>query len=277
MSAPVARRGGFSGRTWSARHVAILLQFARIGVIRKSQFRVEFLNQVVMDCAFYLAHVLFFEYLFDHTESIAGWSRGEVRVFLGFNFLSDAFGMIWLGQAWHLAADVKQGNLDPVRVRPASPVVLYFFQRFSLEGVVNALIALGYLGWAARGHGVAPTLANLALAAWAIALCCWARVVLAVLYGIVEFHLVDSDLSRFAHVVFSEVNDKPLDVFGRRVRWLFVSLVPLGALSWLPAAMLLGRIAPATALAHSAWIVVLGLGFCRAWRASFRRYESALG
>lgn len=276
MSAQRAPPGRFGPRTWVARHLRIARQFARIGVIRKSQFRVEFLNQVVMDCAFYVAHILVFEFLFDHTASIAGWSRGDVRVFLGFNFVSDAFGMIWLGQAWHLAEDMKNGNLDPVRVRPASPVVLYFFQRFSLEGLVNALIALGYLGWAAASRGLTATPGNALLAFWAIAFCCWGRIVISVLFAIVEFYLVNSDLSRFAHVFFSEVNDKPLDILERRARWFLVLCVPIGALSWLPASMLLGRISPLAALLHSTWIVVLGLCVCRAWRASFRRYESSL-
>jgi ABC-type uncharacterized transport system permease subunit len=48
-------------------------------------------------------------------------------------------------------------------------------------------------------------------------------------------------------------------------------------LSTLPAAMVLGRIGPLAALGHTAWLVALGLAVFRLWRASFRKYESALG
>ena len=42
------------------------------------------------------------------------------RVLLGYLFVSDAFMMVWLGQMWRFGRDVKDGALDPVRVRPAS-------------------------------------------------------------------------------------------------------------------------------------------------------------
>jgi ABC-type uncharacterized transport system permease subunit len=104
----------------------------RIGVIRKSQFRLESLNQVVMDVTFYLTHVLLFELVFGLSQEIAGWRMADMRVLLGFYFVSDAFMMVFLGQAWHFGDDLKKGNLDPYSVRPGSPILLYYFQRFSL-------------------------------------------------------------------------------------------------------------------------------------------------
>jgi ABC-type uncharacterized transport system permease subunit len=88
-------------------------------VIRKSQFRVEFLTQVVMDACWYGVHVATFEILFAHADTIAGWKPDDVRVFLGFLFVSDAFWMMWLGQSWHFGRELKDGVLDSLRVRPA--------------------------------------------------------------------------------------------------------------------------------------------------------------
>ena len=111
-------------------YLAVARQLVRIGVIRKSQFRVEFFGQVLMDVLWYLTHVLVFEILFLHTDSIAGWD------------------VVWLGQAWHFGRELKDGKLDTVRVRPISPIFLYFFQRFRLEGTANMAIAVGYLVYA---------------------------------------------------------------------------------------------------------------------------------
>ncbi|MEK7487315.1 MAG: ABC-2 family transporter protein, partial [Planctomycetota bacterium] len=113
------------------RYLRIISQFMRVGIVRKSQFRVEFFSQVIMDLIWYFTHILVFEFLYLHTDSIAGWNREEIRVFLGFLFVSDAFMMACLGQNWHFADDLKNGNLDTFRVKPASTIFLYFFQRFS--------------------------------------------------------------------------------------------------------------------------------------------------
>ncbi|MCC6406655.1 MAG: ABC-2 family transporter protein [Planctomycetes bacterium] len=257
-------------------HLRIGRQFARMGVARKTQFRVEFVSQIVMDTVWYATHVSVFEMLMLHTQSLAGWSLPELRVFLSFLFVSDALWMAWMGKSWHFGRDLKDGNLDPIRVRPASPIFLYFFQSFSLEACVNGAIAAGYLVWALHSAGILAEPRTWLILPWAIALCWWARVVVTVLFSIAEFYLVNSDLGMFAYELFLGPIERPLDVFGRRVKQFLLLVVPVGVLTHFPAAMVLGRIGPLEAAAHSAWLVLLGLGVFRAWRASFRRYESAL-
>lgn len=257
-------------------YLGLALEFARIGVVRKTQFRVEFLGQVVMDAMWYLVHIATFEILFEHRESIAGWSREEVRVFLGFLFISDAFWMMWLGQSWHFGAELKNGVLDTVRMRPGSPIFLYFFQRFSLEAVVNAMMAWTWLVVAMWNFNGGFGLADLGWLVWATALAFWARTVLSVLFTISEFYLVNSDLSNVAWEVSMTMADRPVDVFPLRYRQFLTSVVPVAGLSTLPAAMVLGRMSWLEALGHSAWIFVLGLLIFRLWRRSFRTYASGM-
>ena len=258
-------------------HLRLAREFARVGVIRKSQFRVEFLTQVVMDTAWYLVHIATFEILFAHTDSIAGWTQSEVRVFLGFLFLSDAFWMIWLGQCWHFGRELKDGVLDSLRLRPGAPVFVYFFQRFSLEACINGAMALGWLLYALADVPGALGIAGIAKLVWALALAFWARTALRVLFTIAEFRAGNSDLSNLAWEVSMTLADRPMDVFPLRMRQLLTSLIPVAGLSTLPAALVLGRISPFEGLLHSAWIFALGLGVFAWWRRSFRHYASALG
>jgi ABC-2 type transport system permease protein len=271
---PGARGGRFG---WLRRHCAVLRQTVRIGVIRKAQFRVEFANQVLMDVVYYGMHVAFFEFLYAHASSIAGWSRDEMRVFLGMYFVSDGFLMTWLGQSWHFAEDVKNGNLDPLRVRPGSPIVLYFFQRFSLEGCTNLALAFGWLAWSLARVGFEPDLAGLALLALAIAIAWWSRTLLVVLFSTVEFQFVGSGLAKLLEYFAYSFGERPLDVFTRRLRWMFLHAIPVAALAWLPASIVLRRLAPLAATLDVLVLVALGVAVSRLWRAGFRRYESALG
>jgi ABC-2 type transport system permease protein len=257
----------------------IAWQLVRIGVVRKSQFRFEFLNQVLMDVMFYASHLLVFEILFGFEEglSIAGWSHAETRVFLGMVFVHDAFMMTCLGQSWHFGEDLKDGKLDTFRVRPAPTVFLYFFQRFSPEGLMNMAIASTILLWGLSSPelSVSPWLPLLAL--WAIAIAFFAQTVVAVLYACAEFWFLNSDLGRTFSEVFGSIGSRPLDIYNRRVRMFFVLLVPIGFLAWLPASLMLGRIGPGAGLLHTAWIVAVGLLVFRLWNRGFRRYESAMG
>jgi ABC-type uncharacterized transport system permease subunit len=260
-----------------AQHLRIAAQLARVGIVRKSQFKFEFWCQVVMDFLWYVSHVSVFEVLYMHTGDIAGWSREHFRVLLGFLFVSDAFMMIWLGQMWRFGRDLKDGKLDPFRVRPASSLFLYAFQQFSLEGCLNMLMALGYLSYAVvvAVGGLGPlTLLSLALG---IVLSCWGRVVIVTLFSILELYLLGSDAARFVHDVFHAAYDRPLDIFGARIRMFLLYVVPVGALTQVPAAIVLGRYEPWHAALACAWLVLLGLLVFRTWNRSFRRYESAMG
>lgn len=258
------------------RYLAIAGQFARIGVIRKSQFRVEFFTQVVMDCVWYATHVGIFEILFAHAESIAGWRKEEIRVFLGFLFVSDAFMMMWLGQQWRFGRDLKDGKLDPVRVRPAAGVFLYFFQQFSLEATVNMAVAVGYLtfGLSRAGLTLGPEL--LIVLPWSVGLACWARFVVSVLFSLWEFYLLHSDVGRMLDHAFGSATDRPLDIFPRRVKLFFLYLVPVGVMTHAPASLVLGRQGALEGLFHTAWMLGLGIAVLRLWSHGFRRYESAM-
>lgn len=266
--------GGFVRRR--RRDLGILWHYARIGVIRKSQFRVEFWGQVVMDALWYTVHILVFEVLFRHAPSIAGWTRADIRLFLGFLFVSDAFMMMWLGQAWHFGKDLKDGNLDPVRVRPASPVLLYYFRAFSLEACFNMAIAGSYLGYALAQAGARVTPGFAVMLPWALAITWWAQIVLRVLFSIFEFYIVNSDLGQFFRDFFMAVEDRPLDIFARRARAFLLYVLPVGAVAQIPASMVLGRVGAGRALVFTLWMALSGWMVLWFWKASFRRYESAM-
>lgn len=258
-------------------HLRIAAELARVGVVRKSQFKIEFWCQVVMDFLWYVSHVAVFEVLFLHAPDIAGWNREHFRVLLGFLFVSDAFMMIWLGQMWRLGRDLKDGKLDPYRVRPASTLLLYGFQQFSLEGCVNMSMALAYLiyGSSIALDGLSPP--ALLRIAVGIVLCCWVRVVIVTLFSILEFWLLGSDSARFVHELFHAATDRPVDIFGARMRRVLLFIVPIGALTQVPASIVLGRYSLLEGLLASLWLAALGCAVFAVWNRSFRRYESALG
>ena len=258
-------------------HLRVLTQLARIGVLRKSQFTVEFWCQVVMDCFWYAAHIAVFEVLYVHTHEIAGWRREDFRVLIGFLFVSDAFMMIWLGQLWRFGRDVKDGALDPYRVRPASTFVLYGFGQFSPEGCVNMAIAFSYLVY---GIAIARPDAGFALgltALCAIALSLWARIVLAALFALLDLRFVGSELGQFLREALGAVHDRPFDLFGKRARMFLLYVLPLGALTQVPASLVLGRYSLLEGALCVAWLLGLGVLTIAAFERALRRYESAMG
>ena len=258
------------------RYARIAAQLARMGVVRKTQFRVEFASQVIMDCVWYAAKIAVFEILFLYTGDLAGWSLKDIRVFLGFVFVSDAFMMMWLGARWRFGQDLKDGKLDPFRVRPASTAFLYFFQQFSPEAALNMVVACSYLGFGLHAADRLGAWSSLPMLAWAIALCWWAMTAMTVFFSTIEFHVLSSDISSFLTHAFDPAATNPLDIFGARLRLFFLYLLPVGVLAHVPASMVLGRYDVFDGLIHTAWMLAFGSMAFALWNRGFRRYESAM-
>jgi ABC-2 type transport system permease protein len=258
-------------------HLRIGAALARVGVVRKAQFKLEFWSQVIMDCCWYGAHVSVFEVLYSHTPEIGGWNRDAFRVLLGYLFVSDAFTMTFLSQMWHFGRDLKDGKLDPYRVRPASALFLYAFNQFSLEGCLNMLVASGYLLYALVRATPQVHAGSVLMALAAVALSFWVRFILVSLFSLLELVVVGANASRFLQDLLYATNDRPLDIFERRFRLLLIYVVPIGGLAHVPASIALGRYSWLEALFAIAWLFVFGLLVFAAWRRGFRRYESAMG
>lgn len=61
------------------------------------------------------------------------------------------------------------------------------------------------------------------------------------------------------------------------MRLFLLYIVPIGALTQLPASIVLGRYGLLESMAAAAWLFALGLMIFSLWNRSFRRYESAMG
>jgi len=258
-------------------YVRVARQYTRIGWVRKSQFRWEFVNQVVMDCLYYLSFLLTFQILYGLRDdlTLAGWTRDDIRVFLGMAFVTDAFMMTWLGQSWHFGDDLKAGNLDAFRLRPGPVWFTYSFQRFSPEGLTNMLVAVGLLTYGLVRHPAIGA-ADLWLVPLAFAVAFTAQAALVVLLQGLEFWAVNADLSRFFSQIFTQISDRPLDVYPRGVKRFFIWAVPIGALAWFPAGVLVGRHGALFVLGYACLIALFAVAAGRLFARGMRRYESAM-
>lgn len=269
------RRLGSARWAW-----AVLRGYIRIGFVRKSQFRWEFVNQVLMDVCFYVSFVLTFDILYglgggEGGLDLAGWDHASMRVYLGFAFVADALAMTFLGQQWHFGADLKDGSLDPFRVKPGSTAFLYFFQRFSPEGLTNLAIAAGWLGYALVSAGVGwEAYALLPLAVCVIG---FSQVALTIAYNSVELWVLNSDLGHIASMMLSNLGERPLEVYPGMMRRFLLFVMPVGALAWFPTSLVLGRLDPLATAGYPLVLLIFAQVVARIFRRGMRRYESAMG
>ena len=292
-SGPQGSDGDRGRMSWPSRlgwGLRVLRGYGRIGWVRKSQFRWEFVNQVVMDVLFYISFVLTFKMLYglgEGTETgtlnLAGWSYAEMKIYLGMAFVGDALMMTFLGQQWHFGSDLKNGALDSFRVRPGPTAFLYFFQRFSPEGLTNLLIASGWLIYAISGvvgFGPEAQVSWLHLA-WtlpcAMIVIAWSQVFMMLAFNMVELWLMHSDLGHLSSMLFNSLSERPLDVYPSGMQRFLTFVMPVAGLTWYPASLILGKLGPAMIVGFPLIMLVFAWLVARVFRSGLRRYDSAMG
>lgn len=280
MSLGGALSGWAAKLGWGAR---VLRGYARIGWVRKSQFRWEFVNQVAMDACFYLAFILTFKILYGLEEggglSLGGWSYTEVKVYLGMVFIADAVIMTWLGQQWHFGVDLKNGALDAFRVRPGPTAFLYFFQRFSPEGLTNLLLAFCWMGYALSG--VVPGQVTWTHLAWslpcALVVIGWTQVFLTYAYNLIELWVTHSDVGHMTSMALANLGERPLEIYPTPLSRFLLFAIPVAGTSWYPASLVLGRLDPLFAALYPLLLIAFAWIVARVFRRGLRRYDSAMG
>ncbi|MBI2552586.1 ABC-2 family transporter protein [Candidatus Uhrbacteria bacterium] len=253
--------------------------------ILKVLVRVSFIRDIVFRGAFYidLFHAvlwlgLFFlviEVFFSHTESIVGWTKGNLIVLLGIWSLLDdlASGTFWEGVK-RIPTLVADGNMDFILTRPVDSQFLIAAERFRFSRVIPLIadIALISYGLSIGSIGSLWTI----LLGFPIVIIAGYLTVLSVFYLLhtLGFWFLRIDNIWALYEGIENIGKYPLDVFGRHIKLVSLTVVPLTVMFTLPAEALVGFLSGAeviNALLVSALFLWLTRKF---YQYSVRRYSS---
>jgi ABC-2 type transport system permease protein len=240
-------------------------------------FRLSFFSPFFVDGALFVIQLLVFNAVYDHVDSIGGWSRGQMIVFIGSFSLVNALNMIvYFFGVNQIPAKVKSGELDLYLTKPVSPLL-----RLSLESVTPGSIPLALFSFAIIAYGLAvcgirPSAGSVALYAGLIILMTVLWYDMEVIIRCLSFFKVSPNGLNQLEGAFIDLNMKVPGV-ALRGGWKFVFYVilPYGIMATVPTeALTLGLSARGVAYA-GAITLAFSLLTWLAWKVGLRHYESA--
>jgi ABC-2 type transport system permease protein len=109
-------------------------------------FRLSFFGAFFVDSSLFAIQLLMFDVLYGQIESIGGWQRGEMIIFIGTFSLVDALNMctFFFGLI-SIPEKIRLGTLDHYITKPASPLLRLSFEQMnpgSLPLIVMILIII---------------------------------------------------------------------------------------------------------------------------------------
>jgi len=259
------------------RNIRFILLLIKLKLSRMMMFRFSFFGVFIADGTLFLVQLLAFEAIYSQVDSIGGWNRGQMIIFVGTFAIINALNMlIYFFGTGDLPGKIKRGDLDQYLTKPVSPLL-----RLTFENVDPGSVPLVVFSVLIVCYGVAVTGAEVTLLT-GLAYCALIILMTLLWYDMmlilrtIPFLVISANGIMQLEEQVLEMNFKVPGVLYRGVfKTLFYFILPYGVMSTVPTQLLSG-VLTAPGLVHAITVVAAFTAFALwFWRFGLRHYKSA--
>lgn len=259
------------------RNLRFILLLVKLKVSRMMVFRFSFFGAFFADGTLFLIQLLTFSTIYAHIDSIGGWDRGQMMIFIGTFSLINALNMlIYFFGVVSIPNKIKRGDLDQYLTKPINPLLRITFENVNPGSVLLVVMSVMIISYGVSlskievsfllgvGYSVLVLLMTLL----------WYDMEI-ILRTIPFFVISANGISQLeGHLI--ELNFKVPGILYKGVfKMLFYFIFPYGIMSTIPTQFLSGSLTTPGlihALCISAVFTVFTLWF---WRFGLKHYKSA--
>ncbi|HWA08373.1 MAG TPA: ABC-2 family transporter protein [Opitutaceae bacterium] len=239
-------------------------------------FRFDFFLWAMVELLWMSVNLLLVTVIYEHTDSVAGWTKYEMILLVGTAMLIQRYvmGFFW-SNLFEMARNVRTGTFDFFLAQPGNPLFMVATRKLDPDGLCNSFVAMGVVIYAAHKLGLHPGFADLAL--YALMILCGLAIHFSVLVisASLVFWTTGGDSVVASYFSLFEFSRLPRAAFKGLAETVFVWILPVVVVSNAPASTLLHGFHPSYAVwlagVTAAWLAVAILFF----NLGLRRYASA--
>lgn len=257
-------------------YLALYAQFFKTSVSRLLIYRKNFIIHLLTTFMWIAYYIISIEVIFQHTDSIRGWTRGEVLLIVATLFLIEGLRvLLFYDNLMNLPEQVTEGNLDLVLTKPADAQFWLSLRRINFSEV--NMIVVGVILWfyALDVGGVSLSIINtivyffLCGCGLLIAYSLWLVLVSLSFW----YYRIDNISNLFNSLM--DMGRYPMVIFKGTLRIIVFTIIPLGVITNFPVQALLGALQPVNliyAVSLTGLLLVIARRF---WLFAVRNYTSA--
>ncbi len=206
-------------------------------------FRGDFFVWSLVELFWMSVNILLITVVYEHTKSVAGWSKYEMMLLVGTSMLIQRFlmGFFW-SSIFEMGRNVRTGNFDFFLAQPGNVMFMATTRKLDPDGLVNSVIAVAVVAYSVRQLGLHPGVSAVALYAFLVFCGLVIHYSILVLSISLVFWLTSAQGVEGTYFVLTEFSRLPREAFkGLTTQVLFVWLLPVVVVSNVPARLLLAR------------------------------------
>lgn len=131
-------------------NIRFILMLIKLKLSHLMVFRLSFFGGFLADAMLFVIQLLTFELIYGQIDSIGGWSRGQMIIFIGtFSFINAIAMVFFFFGLNDIPSKIRDGELDLYMTKPANVLLRLTFENVNL-GSVFLLIVSGLI----VAHGI---------------------------------------------------------------------------------------------------------------------------
>ncbi len=250
---------------------------ARYSITRTLMFRGDFFVWSLVELFWMSVNILTITVIYEHTQSIAGWTKYQMVLLVGTSMLIQRFlmGYFW-SSIFEMGRNIRSGNFDFYLAQPGNVMFMATTRKLDPDSLLNSLVAAAVVIYAARQLGLDPSAGQIAL--YALMVLCGVVIHYSILVLSISlaFWLTSAQGIEGIYFTLTEFSRLPRAAFtGIATQMLFVWLLPVVMVTNVPASLLVQGFD----LTLSAWLFGSALVWFAAavfvFNRGLRRYTSA--
>jgi ABC-2 type transport system permease protein len=258
-------------------NLRFILLLINLKLSRMMVFRISFFGAFFADAMLFITQLLTFSVIYSRVDSIGGWSRGQMLIFIGtFSMLNALNMVIYFFGLIEIPGKIREGGLDLYLTKPVNPLL-----RLSFENVNPGSIPLIVFSAAIIVYGV--SVEGVAVSAGLVTAYVFLTLLMTLLYYDMELILRTIPFFVISMAAIDRLEGEMLTLNFRipgvlykgAFKILFYFILPYGIMATVPTQLLTGTLSGRGLLGALGIVAVFTVFALRFWRFGLKHYKSA--
>jgi ABC-2 type transport system permease protein len=258
------------------KNLKIMYMLMKMKLQRNMAYRLSFFGVCFADGSLFLMQILMFSAIYSQVESIGGWNKYHMLLFIGTFSLLNAVNMaLYFFGVISIPYKIKSGELDLYITKPVNTLFHLSFENTDIGSVPLVLASTGIVIYAAAGMDIRVTVLKVIGYIFLVLIMQVLYYDMEVIIRTIPFFVIQStSIERFEEGLLSLCMRIPGILFKGAFKVLFYLVLPYGIMATVPTQFFSGMLSPAGFI-YSVAVVVVFTAFTLAfWKFGLKNYKS---
>ncbi len=260
---------------------SVTLEYLKISILTMLEYPGNIVGWLISNPLQFILGFATIQFVVAQFGDVAGWDYGQLAFLYGLAVISHALSMIFFVQGWFMGNYVIMGEFDRYMLRPMNVLYQFVFTKFNLIGITDLIPGVLVFVYGCIQVDFAFSLRNVLTILIVLVGATFIRGGVYLIIGSTSFWTQSAtDYGAYTQEFFDKTTTYPLSMYPESVQLLFTFFIPIGWVSFYPAAELMGieagnfmpGMAPFISLGAGAVVFVIA---ALVFYHGLKKYESA--